>query len=353
MTRWLVTGGAGFIGANFVRLLLRERQDAEVVNVDLLTYAGNLENLSDVEGDPRYAFVRGDVIDPAAWSDAVGRAPDVIVHFAAESHVDRSIDDAHPFLCTNVLGTQSMLDWTRKKGVPTFVQVGTDEVYGTLGPDDAKFVENSPIRPNSPYAASKASADLLVRAAAETHGLRTIITRCSNNYGPYQFPEKLLPLMITNAMEDRPLPVYGDGLQVRDWIHVEDHCRGVLAAAENGTAGEVYNFGADGEQTNMSMVHRVLDLLGKPRSLIRHVEDRKGHDRRYAMGFAYAREALGWEPQVGLHEGLSATVAWYRAHEEWWRRVKSGAYRDYYDLMYAARLAGDGAPGDGEHSGAR
>ena len=348
MTRWLVTGGAGFIGANFVKLLLRERADAEVVNVDLLTYAGNLENLADVEDDPRYSFVRGDVVDPAAWSDAVGATPDYVVHFAAESHVDRSIDDAHPFLRTNVLGTQSMLDWARKQGVATFVQVSTDEVYGTLGPDDPKFVETSPIAPNSPYAASKASADLLVRAAAETHGLRTIITRCSNNYGPYQFPEKLLPLMITNAMEDGALPVYGDGLQVRDWIHVEDHCRGVLAAAEKGVAGEVYNFGADGEQTNISMVERVLALLDKPRTLIRYVEDRKGHDRRYAMGYAYAHEKLGWEPRVGLDSapgsespgGLAATVDWYRSNQEWWRRVKSGAYRDYYDRMYAARLAG-------------
>jgi dTDP-glucose 4,6-dehydratase len=341
VTRWLVTGGAGFIGANFVRLLLSERPDAEVVNLDLLTYAGNLENLAGVEGDPRYRFVRGDVADPSSWDQHVPDAPDFVVHFAAESHVDRSIDDAHPFLRTNVLGTQSMLDWTRRRGVETFVQVGTDEVYGTLGPDDPKFVETSPIRPNSPYAASKASADLLVRAAAETHGLRTIITRCSNNYGPYQFPEKLLPLMITNAMEDRPLPVYGDGLQVRDWIHVEDHCRGVLAAAEAGEPGMVYNFGADGEQTNLSMVERVLALLDKPRSLIRHVEDRKGHDRRYAMGFAYAHEKLGWEPRVSLEQGLADTVAWYRGNEDWWRRVKSGAYRDYYDRMYAARLGGD------------
>ena len=350
MTRWLVTGGAGFIGSNFIRLLVNERPADEIVNLDLLTYAGNLENLVDVHESPRYAFVRGDVSTPAEWDDAVGATPDILVHFAAESHVDRSIDDATPFLRTNVIGTQTLLDWARRRGVGTFVQVSTDEVYGSLRPDDPPFVETSPIAPNSPYAASKASADLLVRAAAETHGLRTVITRCSNNYGPYQFPEKLLPLMITNAMRDGELPVYGDGQQVRDWIHVDDHCRGVLVAAERGRPGQVYNFGASSEQTNMSMVERVLALLDKPRTLIRHVEDRKGHDRRYAMGYDFSRAELGWEPRVTLEQGLAATVAWYRESEEWWIRVKSGAYREYYDRMYAERLrapsTGDGAVGD-------
>mgnify|MGYP001319990138 CR=1 FL=1 len=348
MTRWLVTGGAGFIGSNFVRLLLTERPDAHVVNLDLLTYAGNLENLADLSDHPRHTFVRGDVVDPAAWESQAGGRPDVLVHFAAESHVDRSIDDAHPFLRTNVLGTQTLLDWARRVGVPRFVQVSTDEVYGTLGPDDPAFVETTPLAPNSPYAASKAAADLLVRAARETHRMDVVVTRCSNNYGPYQFPEKLLPLMITNAMEDRHLPVYGDGLQVRDWIHVEDHCRGVLAAAEAGRPGGIYNFGASGEQTNISMVRRVLGLLGRPESLIRHVEDRKGHDRRYAMGYAHARAELGWEPRIALDAGLAATVDWYRENEEWWRRVKSGAYRDYYDRMYGGRLQGGSAsPGTG------
>ncbi len=364
MTRWLVTGGAGFIGSNFVRLLLAERPDDDVVNLDLLTYAGNLENLADVCESPRYTFVKGDVTTPTRWDADVGTTPDVLVHFAAESHVDRSIDDATPFLHTNVIGTQTLLDWARRRGVGTFVQVSTDEVYGSLGPDDPAFVESSPITPNSPYAASKASADLLVRAAAETHGLRTVITRCSNNYGPYQFPEKLLPLIITNAMRDGELPVYGDGLQVRDWIHVDDHCRGVLVAAERGRAGQVYNFGASSEQTNMSMVERVLELLDKPKTLIRHVEDRKGHDRRYAMGYDFAQAELGWAPRVSLDEGLAATVAWYCENEEWWTRVKSGAYREYYDRMYADRQRSDettrsaqpGAEpesGDCEPSGAR
>ena len=338
MTRWLVTGGAGFIGSNFVRLVLTERPSDEVVNVDALTYAGNLENLRDVESDPRYRFVRGDVAEPAAWDASVDATPDIVVHFAAESHVDRSIDDPFPFLRTNVLGTQAMLDWSRRRKVPRFVHVSTDEVYGTLGLDDPAFTEDSHLLPNSPYAASKASSDLLVRAAAETHGLTTVVTRCSNNYGPYQFPEKLLPLMIANAMDDVPLPVYGDGLQRRDWIHVEDHCRGVLVSALKGVAGRVYNFGASGEQTNLSMVHRLLDLLGKPRTLIRHVEDRKGHDRRYAMGYERARTELGWEPRISLDAGLAATVAWYGENREWWQRVRSGAYRDYYDRMYGERL---------------
>ena len=338
--RWLVTGGAGFIGSNFVRLLLRERPDATVVNVDLLTYAGNLENLRDVEKDPRYSFVRGDVADPAAWGASVGALPDVVVHFAAETHVDRSIEDAHPFLRTNVIGTQAMLQWTRDKGVPRFLQVGTDEVYGSLEPDDPPFTESSPLQPNSPYAASKCSADLLVRAAVHTHGLHAVTTRCSNNYGPWQFPEKFLPLMITNALHDLALPVYGDGQQRRDWIHVDDHNRAVVLAAERGTRGAVYNIGgAGGERTNLSVLGQLLDLVGKPRSLIRHVQDRPGHDRRYAIDSSHACAALGWEPRVDFAEGLRATVDWYVANREWWGRVKSGAYRSYYESMYGSRLA--------------
>jgi dTDP-glucose 4,6-dehydratase len=339
MTRWLVTGGAGFIGSNFVRLLLRERPDAEVVNLDALTYAGNLENLRDVEGDPRYRFVRGDVAEPASWAGTTGDRFDFVVHFAAESHVDRSIEDAAPFLRTNVSGTQAMLDFARRTGVRRFVQVGTDEVYGTLAPDDPPFTTESPLRPNSPYAASKAGADLLVRAAWRTHGLEAVVTRCSNNYGPFQFPEKFLPLMITNAMADQALPVYGDGMQVRDWLHVDDHNRAILAAAEKGRPGAVYNIGGhDGECPNLVMLRRVLALLGKPESLVRHVEDRKGHDRRYAIDSSVARRELGWEPLVPLEEGLRATVEWYRANESWWGRVRSGAYRDYYETMYGGRL---------------
>jgi dTDP-glucose 4,6-dehydratase len=347
VTRWLVTGGAGFIGSNFVRLLLRERADAQVVNVDLLTYAGNLENLRDVEADPRHRFVRGDVADPASWWPSDGDKADYVVHFAAETHVDRSIGDPFPFLRTNVLGTQAMLDAARARGVRRFVQVGTDEVYGSLAPDDPSFRVDSPIAPNSPYAASKAAADLLVRAAVHTHGLEAVVTRCSNNYGPHQFPEKFLPLMITNALADQPLPVYGDGMQVRDWLHVDDHNRAILLAAERGRPGAIYNIGGhDGERANLVLLRTLLGILGKPESLIRHVEDRKGHDRRYSIDSSVARAELGWAPVVPIDEGLRATVAWYRANEAWWSRVKSGAYRDYYERMYGGRLRdAGGAPG--------
>ncbi len=337
--RWLITGGAGFIGSNFVRRLLRDHPGDQVVNVDSLTYAGNLENLAEVEDDPRYTFVRGDIMTPAAWESTAGETPDILVNMAAESHVDRSIDDPFPFLRTNVLGTQALLDWARTHEVGTFVQVSTDEVYGSLGPDDPEFSETTPLAPNSPYSASKASADLLVRAARETHGLRTVVTRCSNNYGAYQFPEKLLPLMITNMMEDRELPIYGDGQQVRDWIHVDDHCHGIELAARKGRSGEAYNFGASGEQTNIAMVERLLALLDRPQSLIRYVEDRKGHDRRYAVDSSKARIELGWVPQVAFDEGLAATVDWYVDNETWWRRVKSGVYQEYYAHHYGDRLA--------------
>jgi len=341
--RWLVTGGAGFIGSNFVRLLLRDRPDATVVNVDLLTYAGNLENLRDVDSDSRYAFVRGDVADPSTWDGQIGALPDVVVHFAAETHVDRSIQDAYPFLRTNVIGTQSMLTWARTKGIPRFVQIGTDEVYGSLEEKDPPFTESTPLAPNSPYAASKCSADMLVRAAVHTHGQHVVITRCSNNYGPYQFPEKFLPLMITNALGDQPLPVYGDGLQRRDWIHVDDHNRAAILAAEKGTAGAVYNVGgAGGEQTNLAVLGQLLDILGKPRTLIRHVADRPGHDRRYAIDSSRTTAALGWRPTIGFSEGLRATVDWYVGNQEWWSRVKSGAYRAYYESMYGARLGRGG-----------
>jgi dTDP-glucose 4,6-dehydratase len=341
VTRWLVTGGAGFIGSNFVRLLLRERPDARVVNVDALTYAGNLENLRDVESDPRYTFLRGDVADTDAWKGSLGGDPfTYVVHFAAESHVDRSIPDPVTFLRTNVIGTQRMLDLARELRAGTYLQVSTDEVYGTLAPEDPSFRPDSPILPNSPYAASKAAADLLVRAAAHTHGLRTVITRCSNNYGPYQFPEKFLPLMITNALADLPLPVYGDGMQVRDWLHVDDHNRAILLAAEKGKAGAVYTIGGhDGECANLTILRMLLRILGKPETLIRHVEDRKGHDRRYSIDSSFARDELGWAPVVRLEDGLRDLVAWYVGNPSWWQRVKSGAYREYYERMYAGRLA--------------
>jgi dTDP-glucose 4,6-dehydratase len=326
--RILVTGGCGFIGANFVRHLLRADSTIEVTNLDALTYAGNPENLAGLEDQPRYHFVRGDIADRPAVRDLVARGGfDAIVNLAAESHVDRSIDDATPFLRTNVVGTQCLLDAARAAGVPRFVQVSTDEVYGTLGPDDPPFRETTPLAPNSPYAASKAGADLLVRAAQHTFGLDTVITRCSNNYGPYQFPEKLIPLFLTNALAGIPVPVYGDGRQVRDWIHVSDHCRGIEAALRRGRAGEVYNFGGRSERSNLDVTRTILQLCGQPEGLIRHVADRPGHDRRYAVECTKAESELGWRLTISFEAGLAATVSWYRAHAGWVERVRSGAYR--------------------------
>jgi len=345
MKTLLVTGGAGFIGSNYARLVLEKHPDLRVVVYDKLTYAGNLDNLKDLDGNPRYAFVHGDIADAATVEETLRRHDvDTIVNFAAETHVDRSIQDAYPFLRTNVIGTQSMLTWARTKGIPRFLQIGTDEVYGSLEETDPPFTESTPLAPNSPYAASKCSADMLVRAAVHTHGQHAVITRCSNNYGPYQFPEKFLPLMITNALGDQPLPVYGDGLQRRDWIHVDDHNRAAILAAEKGTAGAVYNVGgAGGEQTNLAVLGQLLDILGKPRTLIRHVADRPGHDRRYAIDSSRTTAALGWRPTIGFTEGLRATVDWYVGNREWWTRVKSGAYRAYYESMYGDRLGGRGS----------
>jgi dTDP-glucose 4,6-dehydratase len=328
LKRILVTGGCGFIGANFVRLELESDPRLSITNLDALTYAGNPDNLADLEGHPRYRFVKGDIADRAFVLDLVAEGKfDAIVNFAAESHVDRSIDDATPFLRTNVLGTQCLLDAARAAKVPRYVQVSTDEVYGTLAPNDPAFTETTPLAPNSPYAASKAGADCLVRAAHHTHGLETVITRCSNNYGPYQFPEKLIPLFITNALADIPLPVYGDGMQVRDWIHVRDHCRGVDVALRRGRPGEVYNFGGRSERYNMDVTRAVLKLAGKPENLIRHVTDRPGHDRRYAVDCARAEAELGWRQTVTFEQGLADTVAWYRSNTRWIDRVRTGAYR--------------------------
>jgi dTDP-glucose 4,6-dehydratase len=327
MKRILVTGGCGFIGANFVRLQLETYPDVAVTNLDALTYAGNPDNLAGLETEPHYRFVRGDIADRRLVFDLLAEGYDAVVHFAAESHVDRSIDDATPFLRTNVVGTQCLLDAARAADTPRFVHVSTDEVYGTLAPDDPPFTERTPLAPNSPYAASKAGSDLLVRAAHHTYGLNTIITRCSNNYGRYQFPEKLIPLFVTNALTDQPLPVYGDGRQVRDWIHVSDHCRGVDAALRRGRAGAVYNFGGRCERFNIDVTRAVLALVGKPETLIRHVTDRKGHDRRYAVDCSHAEAELGWRPLVKFEDGLAETVAWYRDHPEWVERIRSGAYR--------------------------
>ncbi len=332
----LVTGGAGFIGSHFVRRWLRERPDGRVIDVDLLTYAGHLANLEEVLRDPRHVFIRADIADGAALARSLPETPDAIVHFAAESHVDRSIEDPSAFLTTNVVGTQRLIDLARKLGVRRFVHVSTDEVYGSLGPS-GKFTESSPLSPNSPYAASKAASDLLVRAAYHTHGLPGVITRCSNNYGPNQFPEKLIPLMIANALEDRPLPVYGDGGNVRDWIHVEDHCEALMAVLERGRPGAVYNIGGGNERTNLEVVRLILAALGKPESLIRFVADRPGHDRRYAIDDTLVRSELGVEPAVPFAAGIAATIAWYRGHRSWLDEIRSGAYRDYYERMYGAR----------------
>jgi len=327
MKRILVTGGCGFIGSNFIRLEIESDRGLEITNLDALTYAGNPDNLADLEANPRYRFVHGDVTDRALFQSLLAEGYEALLHFAAESHVDRSIDDAAPFLKTNVLGTQCLLDAARAAGTPRFVQVSTDEVYGTLGPLDPPFSEQTALAPNSPYAASKAAADLLARAAHHTYGMTTIVTRCSNNYGPYQFPEKLIPLFITNALADKPLPVYGDGRQVRDWIHVTDHCRGIDAALRRGRPGAIYNFGARCERYNLDVTRAVLALTGKPESLICHVTDRLGHDRRYAVDPTLAETELGWSAKINFKNGLATTVAWYRDHKQWVERIRTGAYR--------------------------
>ena len=340
MTRTcLVTGGAGFIGSNFVRMLAELRPGWRIVNLDALTYAGNLENLAGLEGSADHRFVHGDVTVGAdverAFAETRGAGRTSVVHFAAESHVDRSIESGTPFVTTNVLGTQVLLDHARKAGVARFVHVSTDEVYGSLG-SEGFFREDTPLAPNSPYSASKAASDMLVRAAFHTHGFPACTTRCSNNYGPYQFPEKLLPLVIANASEDKPLPIYGDGLYVRDWLYVRDHCEAILAVLERGRAGEVYNIGGNNELANLVLVRKVLAALGKPESLITYVKDRPGHDRRYAIDASKIRDELGWQPRFTFDDALPLTIDWYRSHGEWLQRVRSGAYRDFYARQYGA-----------------
>ncbi|HEX7316860.1 MAG TPA: dTDP-glucose 4,6-dehydratase [Pyrinomonadaceae bacterium] len=334
MTNIFVTGGAGFIGSCFVRLVLRELTDARVTNFDALTYAGNLDNLKDLD-DPRHRFVRGDICDPSAVLASLEEGTDFLVNFAAESHVDRSIHSAAEFVRTNVLGTQVLLDAARERNVERFVQVSTDEVMGSLPErDDAFFTEESPFAPNSPYSASKAAAEHLARAAHHTHGLDVLVTRCGNNYGPRQFPEKFLPLMLANAANDEPIPVYGDGRNVRDWIYVEDHCRALLAVMSKGRAGEVYNIGARNERRNLEVAESVLDLLGKPRTLLKFVKDRPGHDRRYAIDPTRVETQLNWRPRETWETGLQKTVRWYADNRDWVERARSGAYRDYYQKQY-------------------
>lgn len=334
--RLLVTGGAGFIGSNFVRLVLERYPEYQVVNLDKLTYAGNLENLAGLESDSRHKFVQGDICDAEAVGRILGRGVDAVVNFAAESHVDRSILAAAEFVRTNVQGTLNLLDQARKFKVERYLQVSTDEVYGSLGSTGA-FSESTPLAPNSPYAASKASADLLVRSYQHTYGFPALVTRCSNNYGPYQFPEKLIPLLITNALANQPLPIYGDGLNVRDWIHVRDHCSAIDRVLHHGRIGEFYNVGARQEMPNLEIVRLILRKLGKGDELITFVKDRPGHDRRYAIDSTKIESDLGWRPEIPFARGMEETIAWYRENKSWVDHVLSGEYMNYYRTMYQQR----------------
>lgn len=332
----LVTGGAGFIGSNFIRLMLARHPSYTIINFDKLTYAGNLENLQGIAEGDTYQFIRGDICDQQQVNALLADGVDAIINFAAESHVDRSIDNAAVFVETNVLGTQVLLDAALRHSVPLYMQISTDEVYGSLGPEGL-FTEQTPLAPNSPYSASKTSADLFVRAYHETFGLKTLITRCSNNYGPYQFPEKLIPLFITNALADAHLPLYGDGLNVRDWIYVEDHCSAIDAVLHHGSPGEVYNIGGNAEKTNREITSVILQQLQKPDSLIKHVADRPGHDRRYAIDNTKIRQELGWKPAYNFDDGMRATIQWYLDNRQWWERVKSGEYVEFYERWYEKR----------------
>jgi dTDP-glucose 4,6-dehydratase len=336
----LLTGGCGFIGSNFVRFVLANRPDDRIVNLDKLAYSGNPKNLDDVSDHPHYHFVHGDVCDAELVRELAADA-NVIVHMAAESHVDRSINDPRPFIDTNVVGTQVMLEAARHAPHrPRFLYVSTDEVYGSLPLDrpDLKFTEQTPLAPNSPYAASKAAGDLLCRAYHHTFGLDVVMTRCSNNFGPYQFPEKVIPLFVTNLLEGEKVPLYGDGLNVRDWLHVDDHCEAILAVLEGGRAGEAYNVGGNNERSNLELTHAILKIMGCGEERIRPVADRPGHDRRYAIDASRMASELGWRPsRSAWPDALEATVAWYRSHEGWYRRVRSGEYRDWYERNYETR----------------
>jgi dTDP-glucose 4,6-dehydratase len=337
MKNVLVTGAAGFIGSNFIKYFLRAHASVNVFNFDKLTYAGNLENLEDVAEDPRYKFLRGDICNRAEVETAFKKhSIDTVVHFAAESHVDRSILGAAVFIQTNVLGTNILLEVAKELGVERFLHVSTDEVYGSLGLT-GKFTETTPLHPNSPYAASKASSDLLAFAYHHTFGVPVIVTRCSNNYGPYQFPEKLIPLMIVNALNNKPLPVYGDGLNVRDWLFVEDHCAAIDVVLAKGKNGEVYNIGGNNEWKNIDIVKLILKQLGKPESLITFVKDRLGHDRRYAIDPSKLKVELQWEPARTFEKGIEDTISWFVRNEPWWRHVMTGQYQEYYREMYEER----------------
>lgn len=337
MDTMLITGGAGFIGSNFIHYMMAHHPDYRIINVDKLTYAGNLENLKDIEANSNYTFVKADICDVDAIDGILSTyKANYIINFAAESHVDRSIEDPSIFLKTNILGTQVLLDVARKYGVKKFVQISTDEVYGSLGPT-GYFTEDTPLSPNSPYSASKASADMLVMAYYRTYGLPVNITRCSNNYGPYQFPEKLIPLFITNALSDKELPLYGDGKNIRDWIYVEDHCSAVDMVLHKGVEGEVYNIGGRSEKANIEITELILDYLGKPHTLIKYVKDRLGHDRRYAIDCSKIERELGWKPTYSFEDGMKKTIRWYIDNQPWWEKIKSSEYMEYYERMYAGR----------------
>ena len=337
MKRILVTGGAGFIGSNFVRMVLSEHPDCLVVNLDRLTYAGNLGNLAEFMEHENHKFVKGDICDGILIERIIAEhGIEAIVNFAAESHVDRSITEPKIFIETNIAGTLTLLEAARDKKLDKFVQISTDEVYGALGPD-GQFTEHTPLSPNSPYSASKAAADLLVGAFGHTWGVKYNITRCSNNYGPYQFPEKLIPLMINNALNDRELPVYGDGMYVRDWLYVYDHCTAVWQVLQKAPPGEIYNIGGCNEKANLEVIHLILDRLDKPKSLIKHVTDRPGHDRRYAIDAGKIINELGWQPSVCFEEGINKTMDWYLQNQDWLTNIVSGDYQTYYESMYGNR----------------
>jgi len=341
--RLLVTGGAGFIGANFVRFALGDLDSSGVEHIaviDSLTYAGNIANLDGLEQRDDFSFYKGDIRDSELVEKIISSEKiDVVVNFAAESHVDRSILNPLEFVRTNIEGTQVLLNTARKCGVPKFVQISTDEVYGSLGPT-GRFTEQSPLEPSSAYSASKTSADLLVLAAGITHDYNVCVTRCSNNYGPYQFPEKLIPLFVTNALQDKPLPLYGDGKNIRSWLYVDDHSRAILAVIKDGRKGEVYNIGGapESEKENIEVTQEILKILGKPDTLVKYVEDRKGHDRRYAVDYSKIKEELGWEPKVSFTDGLAQCLEWYQQNEPWWQSIKSGEYMEFYDKYYGERL---------------
>lgn len=333
MRKMLVTGGCGFIGSNFIRYILETEKDVEIINFDLLTYAGNLENLKDVENDVRLSFVKGDIADKEAVSSVMEKGIETVVHFAAESHVDRSILDSSPFVRSNIMGTQVLLDSAKSNKINRFIHISTDEVYGTLG-DTGFFTEETPLAPNSPYSASKAASDLLVRSYVHTFNFPAIITRCSNNYGPYQFPEKLIPLFISNLLRNEQIPVYGDGLNVRDWIHVKDHCAGIHAVWCKGRVGEVYNLGGKSERANIDLTKTILSFMNKDESSVKYVKDRLGHDRRYAIDCSKAEKELGWKPNYVFEEGLKETIEWYILNQNWVNSIRTGEYMLYCQKQY-------------------